>query len=107
MTLLEHNDEDRTKAALVSLAEKEDYSFKRLVVRLSAIRCRTQSSKCRRLVPFAQSEAEATVLKGLSLSWTMLANQTARYDEMMEIMEGPAQKQGRFTALNAAVNPLI
>jgi hypothetical protein len=70
MTLLENSNEDRTKAALVSLIEKEDHSFKRLVIRLSALTCRTQSSKCRRLVPFARSEAEATVLKSLSRSWT-------------------------------------
>jgi hypothetical protein len=43
MTALEHNDEDRMKAAMKSLVEKEDRSFKRLVARLSAIVVRSVS----------------------------------------------------------------
>jgi hypothetical protein len=43
MTALEHNDEDQMKAAMKSLVEKEDRSFKRLVVRLSAIVVRSVS----------------------------------------------------------------
>jgi hypothetical protein len=43
MTALEHNDEDRMKAAMKSLVEKEDRSFKRLVARLSAIVARSVS----------------------------------------------------------------
>lgn len=86
------DEEDRVKAALESVVEKKDPALKELVVRLTAIRCRIQSSKCSHLVPFARSEAEATVLKNLSLGWALVATQTARYDEMMEMIEGrPAQ----------------
>ena len=37
-------------------------------------------------------EAKAARAVSLSRSWTMIANQTARYDEMMEIIEGAAQR---------------
>jgi hypothetical protein len=82
------DEEDRTKAALALIVEKKDPALKEPVVRLTAIRCRIQSSKCSHLVPFARSEAEATVLKSLSESWAMVANRTARYEEMMEIVKG-------------------
>jgi hypothetical protein len=82
------DEEDRMKAALESVVAKKDPALKELVVRLTAIRCRIQSSKCSHLVPFARSEAEATVLKNLSLGWALVATQTARYDEMMEMIEG-------------------
>jgi hypothetical protein len=85
------DEEDRTKAALASIVEKKDPALKELVVRLTAIRCRIQSSKCSHLVPFARSEAEATVLKSLSESWALVANRTARYEEMMEIVKGAQQ----------------
>jgi hypothetical protein len=76
------DEEDRMKAALESVVEKKDPALKELVVRLTAIRCRIQSSKCSHLVPFARSETEATVLKNLSLGWALVASQTARYDEI-------------------------
>ena len=83
------DEEDRMKAALESVVEKkDDPALKELVVRLTAIRCRIQSSKCSHLVPFARSEAEATVLKNLSLGWALVATQTARQDEIMEMIEG-------------------
>jgi hypothetical protein len=82
------DEEDRTKAALALIVEKKDPALKEPVVRLTAIRCRIQSSKCSHLVPFARSEAEATVLKSLSESWALVANRTARYEEMMEIVKG-------------------
>jgi hypothetical protein len=85
------DEEDRMKAALEAVVEKKDPALKELVVRLTAIRCRIQSSKCSHLVPFARSETEATVLKNLSLGWALVASQTARYDEIMEMTEGPAQ----------------
>jgi hypothetical protein len=50
----------------------------------SAERCRAQAEECRRLVPLAQSEAEASILKNLSNTWVMLANQTDRYAEIMK-----------------------
>jgi hypothetical protein len=50
------DEEDRTKAALASIVEKKDPALKELVVRLTAIRCRIQSSKCSHLVPFARRE---------------------------------------------------
>jgi hypothetical protein len=48
----------------------------------NAQRCRLQSQECRRLMALAQSEAEATALRNLSLSWNRLANQTDRYAEI-------------------------
>jgi hypothetical protein len=48
----------------------------------SAEYCRIQSEECRGLVPLAQSEAEATVLRSLSRSWAMIANQSDRYAEI-------------------------
>jgi hypothetical protein len=50
----------------------------------SAERCRAQAEQCRRLVPLAQSEAEASMLKNLSNTWVMLANQTDQYAEIMK-----------------------
>jgi hypothetical protein len=103
------DEEDRMKAALESVVEKKDPAFKELVVRLTAIRCRIQSSKCSHLVPFARSEAEATVLKNLSLGWALVATQTARYDEMMEMIERPAQPPQLAASFNrhrAGLSPL-
>jgi hypothetical protein len=51
----------------------------------SAERCRAQLAECRRLVPLAHSEAEATVLRSLARSWSMIANQTDRYEEIMKV----------------------
>jgi hypothetical protein len=48
----------------------------------SAEYCRIQSEECRGLVPLAQSEAEATVLRSLSRSWAIIANQSDRYAEI-------------------------
>jgi hypothetical protein len=48
----------------------------------SAEFCRIQSEQCRRLVRLAQSEAEATVLRSLSRSWVMIANQSDRLAEI-------------------------
>jgi hypothetical protein len=48
----------------------------------SAEYCRIQSEECRCLVPLARSEAEATVLRSLSHSWVMIANQSDRYAEI-------------------------
>ena len=42
--------------------------------------CLDQSQECRRLVRSAQSEAEAEILKNLSISWARLAGQIDRYD---------------------------
>jgi hypothetical protein len=50
----------------------------------SAEYCRIQSEECRCLVPLAESEAEATVLRSLSRSWAMIANQIDRYAEITE-----------------------
>jgi hypothetical protein len=57
----------------------------------SAECCRIPSEECRCLVPLAQSEAEATVLRSLSRSWVMIANQSDRYAEITK--KPPAQKR--------------
>jgi hypothetical protein len=49
----------------------------------SAQHCRDQSAKCRRLMKLAQSEVEAQVLKNLSQSWSRLAGQIERYNELV------------------------
>jgi hypothetical protein len=56
----------------------------------SAERCRAQSEECRRLLALAQSKAEASILRSLSRSWTMIANQTDRHTEIMK--EAAARK---------------
>ena len=49
----------------------------------SAQHCRDQSAECRRLMKLAQSEVEAQVLKNLSQSWSRLAGQIDRYNELV------------------------
>jgi hypothetical protein len=49
----------------------------------SAQHCLDQSAECRRLLKSAQSEAEAQVLKNLSQSWSRLAGQIDRYNEIV------------------------
>jgi wobble nucleotide-excising tRNase len=49
----------------------------------SAQHCLDQSAECRRLMKLAQSEAEAKVLKNLSQSWSRLAGQIDRYNELV------------------------
>jgi hypothetical protein len=49
----------------------------------SAQHCQDQSAECRRLVKLAQSEAEAEVLRNLSMSWSRLAGQLDRYNALI------------------------
>jgi hypothetical protein len=49
----------------------------------SAQHCRDQSAECVRLMRLARSEAEAEVLKNLSQSWSRLAGQIDRYNEIV------------------------
>jgi hypothetical protein len=49
----------------------------------SAQHCLDQSAECRRLMKLAQSEVEAQVLKNLSQSWSRLAGQIERYNELV------------------------
>jgi hypothetical protein len=49
----------------------------------SAQHCLDQSAECRRLMKLAQSEVEAQVLKNLSQSWSRLAGQIDRYNELV------------------------
>jgi hypothetical protein len=49
----------------------------------SAQHCLDQSAECRRLMKSAQSEVEAKVLKNLSQSWSRLAGQIDRYNELV------------------------
>jgi hypothetical protein len=57
----------------------------------SAEYCRIQSEECRGLVPLAQSEAEATVLRSLSRSWAIL--QIKVTDTPRSRKKRPAQKK--------------
>ena len=50
----------------------------------TAERCRLQSAECRRLMELAQSEAEATALRNLVRSWTLIANQTDQYADIVQ-----------------------
>jgi hypothetical protein len=56
----------------------------------SAEHCRMQSEECRRLLAFAQNDAEASSLTYLSRTWLMIAGQIDRY---VEIMNEAAQKK--------------
>jgi hypothetical protein len=49
----------------------------------SAQHCLDQSAECRRLMKLAQTEVEARVLKNLSQSWSRLAGQIERYNELV------------------------
>jgi hypothetical protein len=49
----------------------------------SAQHCLDQSAECRGLMKLAQSEVEAQVLKNLSQSWSRLAGQIDRYNELV------------------------
>ena len=53
--------------------------------------CRLQSTECRRLMEFAQSEVEVKALRNLVRSWTLIANQT---DQYAEIMQKPLTDEG-------------
>ena len=50
----------------------------------SSDHCRANLAECRGLLPSAQNDAEATVLKTLVRSWKMIANQLDRYAELMD-----------------------
>jgi hypothetical protein len=50
----------------------------------TAERCRLQSTECRRLMELAQSEIEVKALRNLVRSWTLIANQTDQYAEIMQ-----------------------
>jgi hypothetical protein len=50
----------------------------------SAEHCRMQAEECRSLLALAQSEAVASVLKNLSRSWVVIANQIERYVELVK-----------------------
>ena len=50
----------------------------------SADRSRANLVECRELLPSAQNDAEATVLKTLLRSWKMIANQLDRHAELMD-----------------------
>ena len=49
----------------------------------SAQHCLDQAAECRRLLKSAKSDAEAEALKNLSTSWSRLAGQIDRYNELM------------------------
>jgi hypothetical protein len=49
----------------------------------NAEHCRLQVQECRRLLALPQSEAAAEILRNLCRSWTMIANQTDRYAEIV------------------------
>jgi hypothetical protein len=53
--------------------------------------CRLQSTECRRLMELAQSEVEVKALRNLVRSWTLIANQT---DQYAEIMQKPLTDEG-------------
>jgi hypothetical protein len=55
----------------------------------TAERCRLQSTECRRLMEFAQSEVEVKALRNLVRSWTLIANQ-----KYAEIMQKPLTDEG-------------
>ena len=57
----------------------------------NAEHCLIQAQECRRLLALAQSEAVASVLKNLSRSWVMIANQIDRYAAIMR--EEAAQRK--------------
>jgi hypothetical protein len=45
--------------------------------------CRDQAEECLRLVKSTQSEAQAQVLRNISSSWSRLAGQIDRYNELV------------------------
>ncbi len=53
----------------------------------SAEHCRAQLAECSRLMPLAESAAEATVLKNLIRSRKMIANQMALYEALLQDRE--------------------
>jgi hypothetical protein len=55
--------------------------------------CRDQSAECLRLIKSAQSEAEAQILKNLAASWSRLASQIDRYNEIIREQSRPMRKK--------------
>ena len=61
-----------------------------------AERCRLQSIECHRLMELARSEVEVKALRNLVRSWTLIANQTDQYAEIIQKLltdEGIAEAQ--------------
>jgi FixJ family two-component response regulator len=58
----------------------------------SAKHCRDQAEECLRLVKSTQSEAQARVLRNISYSWSRLAGQIDRYNELVREQGSIARK---------------
>jgi len=49
----------------------------------SAQRCRDQAAKCLRLMKSTLSKDQAEILRNISMSWSRLAGQIDRYNELV------------------------
>jgi hypothetical protein len=62
----------------------------------SAQRCRDQAAECVRLMNSAPTKDQARLLENISISWSRLAGQIDRYNELVREQERNTRESGRI-----------
>jgi hypothetical protein len=62
----------------------------------SAQRCREQAAECVRLMNSALTKDQARLLENISISWSRLAGQIDRYNELMREQDRNSRASGRI-----------
>jgi hypothetical protein len=62
----------------------------------SAQRCRDQAAECVRLMNSAPTKDQARLLENISISWSRLAGQIDRYNELVREQDRITRESGRI-----------
>jgi hypothetical protein len=62
----------------------------------SAQRCRDQAAECIRLMNSAPTKDQARLLENISISWSRLAGQIDRYNELVREQDRITRESGRI-----------
>ena len=62
----------------------------------SAQRCRDQAAECVRLINSAPTKDQARLLENISISWSRLAGQIDRYNELVREQDRITRESGRI-----------
>jgi hypothetical protein len=62
----------------------------------SAQRCRDQAAECVRLMNSAPTKDQVRLLENISISWSRLAGQIDRYNELVREQDRNARESGRI-----------
>jgi hypothetical protein len=62
----------------------------------SAQRCRDQAAECVRLMNSAPTKDQARLLENISISWSRLAGQIDRYNELVREQDRNTRQAGRI-----------